>query len=276
MDRPVYFAKVVRDRTIVNGVNQAELEEYKREKKVVGSLFYQEKKCENFLHCDSETKDTEYNLRDLKTFKCLKNDTIQLTPVDIAKQSTRIYVSGPSGVGKSVYVAKFLKEYNNRYPERKIYLFSEKNDDESFDDIKNLEIVDLEDMKNEPYCCEDLSMSCCVFDDFDSISDKNIKQNVVKTLNTVLCVGRSYSITVLTTTHKLKANQLSMMAINESNYFTIFTRANKKQNYDFIVDKLGIDKKTAETIVNQRSRTVTIRNHYPQLYITDNEVHLIE
>lgn len=57
-------------------------------------------------------------------------------PTQTKNQRDFIIVTGPSGSGKSWWAADYSQAYHYLYPEREIYLISEKTEDEAFDKLK--------------------------------------------------------------------------------------------------------------------------------------------
>ena len=62
----------------------------------------------------------------IKEFKQLKipNDAKFQQIPDTTKEREIIYITGPSGIGKSTYVRKYLEQYKKKNKDKPIYMFS--------------------------------------------------------------------------------------------------------------------------------------------------------
>ena len=110
-----------------------------------------------------------------------------------------LYITGPSGSGKSAFVRKYLEQYKKTFKDRPIYLFSSLPDDESLDDIEPKRVRLDESIYIDPIPIKEFSDSVIIFDDVDVISDKRIRDGVYNLLNQVLEIGRHFKITCLMT-----------------------------------------------------------------------------
>ena len=93
---------------------------------------------------------------------------------DVNTERTIIYISGPSGSGKSYFSKLYLKEFKKKFKTSSIYIISSLMEDESLDDIPNLKRVKIDESLYE----DTIDMSdfepndIILFDDIDVISDK--------------------------------------------------------------------------------------------------------
>jgi predicted AAA+ superfamily ATPase len=68
---------------------------------------------------------------------------IQIIPNHKAREI--LYVTGPSGSGKSYYCAEYVKKFVEIFPESDIFLFSRKDSDPAFDKIKEITRIKIDD-----------------------------------------------------------------------------------------------------------------------------------
>merc|ERR1711963_927640 len=59
---------------------------------------------------------------------------VNVIPTDDPHQRDSIYVTGPSGSGKSCWISKFIGEHRERYSDRDIIVFSGKEEDPALDE----------------------------------------------------------------------------------------------------------------------------------------------
>lgn len=202
-----------------------------------------------------------------------KDSKVQVLPsCDIVE---RIYVSGPSGSGKSYWISKWIQtnrkifKHNNK---KDIYIFSRIKFDKQLDKFKP-ERPDLQDILEYPddFSGENLENSIVIFDDIDSIRDKHIKEAVYNLQSDLLVCGRHFNITVLCTSHQIMNQNESKRCINESNSVVLFPKSGATmQIKNFLKLYCGFDKHIITKIMKLKSRWVTIRKVYPMCIIHEN------
>ena len=98
-----------------------------------------------------------------------------------------LYITAPSGAGKSTYTLKYLQEYKKKYKDNELYLFSALTEDETIDQMKGLKRIKIDDtLVSDPLNVIEFKNSCVVFDDIDVINNKHIREEVYKILNQIL------------------------------------------------------------------------------------------
>ena len=130
---------------------------------------------------------------------------------------------GPSGSGKSYYIKDFVKNYHQEYPKNSVYCVSLVDDDKSFKDIPYIIRLKVDEKwKNNPLEAKDFEDNCCIiFDDTDTIRDKDIKKNIDMLKNQILETGRHKHITALITSHLACKGVETKTLLNESHLITI-------------------------------------------------------
>lgn len=290
MSKVTYIAKILRPLK-----NQENLEPWEIKSKEVGYIFLEENDDRILIQVDDvknacfEYKDEfgeshevkkkmkqlgNYTRRNLTEFKCDSGDYIQICPNQEKNQTTRMLAFASSGSGKSCYISKFMRQFNLFYPESSIYIFSTKDSDEAFSNIKNLEYIELDDLSESLTQNNFEEGSLIVFDDIDSISNRELKKNVLATQKQLLNVGRSKKLHIVSTVHKVRGGNETMAVINESNVNVLFTRSNKAANLSYLKDKLGLEKSVYDDILNQKSRSVAIVTSYPNYWVSENTIKL--
>jgi hypothetical protein len=201
-----------------------------------------------------------------------------------SETSEQLYISGPNGSGKTYYVAKYLELFRSLYPEKSIYLFSDVKQDPLLDKIKCVERINLErsddpdkpDILEDPITPEDLKDSLVVFDDIDSISDKDIMKAVNSLKDKLLKTSRHNNIYVIVTNHLSCDYKQTRTVINECKSITIFPKSGaSNQITRMCKDYCGLTKSQIEMVFSLPSRWVTIHKNYPVYVTYDHGVTLL-
>tara|TARA_R110000868_G_scaffold294051_1_gene554559 strand:- start:2224 stop:3156 length:933 start_codon:yes stop_codon:yes gene_type:complete len=226
---------------------------------------------------DEKLKDTYEELQDninikLKTELDFINKSTKVFPIP-QKYSERLYVPAPSGSGKSTWIGEYLKQLRIKYPDRRIYIFSRVKEDKPLDRFKNLERVDLDGFIHTKPLVEDYAKGILIFDDIDTILDKNLVNFIRKFRDDVLECGRHYKITCISTSHLIMNFHATRTLINEANAVCIFPKGGSfGQIKNFLDRYLGFDKILIEKIRTIPSRWVYIHKEYPQYIIHEKGV----
>tara|TARA_R110002073_G_scaffold320989_1_gene496850 strand:- start:4604 stop:5536 length:933 start_codon:yes stop_codon:yes gene_type:complete len=203
----------------------------------------------------------------LKTELDFTDKSSKLFPLP-QKFSERIYIAAPSGSGKSTFIGEYLKQLRIKYPKRKIYIFSRVAEDKPLDRFKNLERVDLFNFVEQKSVVEDFKNAILIFDDVDTILDKNLVSYLRKFRDDILEVGRHYNITCISTSHIITNYVATRTLINEAQSVVIFPKGGSfGQIRGFLERYMGFDKQLIEQIRLLPTRWVFIHKEYPQYII---------
>ena len=197
----------------------------------------------------------------------------------VNKQTERqiVYVTAPSGSGKSYFTRQFMEDYKRIYPKRPIWIFSSLTEDKSLDKIKGLRRIKIMDdkFKDSDLTAKDFEDSLCIFDDVDVISDKFVKNKVMKIFNSIAQIGRHFNVSVIFTSHNATNGFETKNILNESHAIVVFPKTAGNRTLKYLLDQyLGFDKKQIARVKNMNSRWVCISKTYPQAIITQDEVYL--
>lgn len=200
-----------------------------------------------------------------------KETKLQICP-DTSRERQTIYITGSAGSGKSWQIKEYLKIYIKLYPKNPIYVFSRKQEDDSFKEIKKqLKYVVLNNSwLKDPILIEDIPNNCiCVFDDIDTLP-KNLKTQVYNLQSQVLNVGRSKKISCLMVSHDATSGQETKTQIREADSYIIFPRNNLPRtlltNYGDLTNQMILKLKAL------KSRWVCVSRLYPPCVISDHEI----
>ena len=224
---------------------------------------------------NSKQKEPVDNL--IQEFRQLKiaNDSKFLHIPDTTKEREILYITGPSGSGKSTYTRKYLEQYKKKYKSRPIYLFSSLPSDESLDKVGPKRIMLNEAIHADPIEVKELSESICIFDDIDVISDKKIREAVYDILNQVLEIGRHYKIHCVVTNHLPTNGKDTRRILNEAHTVTYFPHSAGGKIKYMLEEYVGLDRKQIAYMKKQNSRWCTIFKNYPQCYVVEHEIGLL-
>jgi hypothetical protein len=186
--------------------------------------------------------------------------------------SQRIYVSGPSGSGKSTFISEYidLMQKMKGGKKKKVYIFSRVPDDEPLDKLKKVIRIPLEmDFLNKhPLKVEEFKGDILVFDDIDTLLNKDISIYLRAFRDDVLETGRHWDITTLSTSHLPSDYQKTRTVINEGSAIVLFPRGMTAGSlHGFLERYLGMNKKQISYIESLPTRWVWFYKDYPKYAI---------
>ena len=225
------------------------------------------KKTDNPIVREAEEKLKEHNSKVLT----LEDGSIKKIPN--YKKRECIYVAGMSGSGKSTWCANYMKMFNGLFPEKNIYIFSRKNEDEAFNEISNINRVIIdENIILNPLQMEMFADSLCLFDDCD-ILPKKLLEAIIDIQSQLLQGARYLGTYVIVTSHNLSNYNKTRVVLSECEFYVIFPRACAVQPLKkFLHTYGGFDAKEIEMIRNIPSRWVCIHATCPSYVISESSV----
>lgn len=289
-------------------------------KKIMKLLEIESRMIQKAIHEDSESgtdsakdklsdrlKLALYSLKEMARMRLKKeisfeksNEIDKLVPfigADEVPFDRSIFLTGPSGSGKSFLATQIMKHDHKQRP---IIIFSKIADDESLQDLKKLKLgkglekrLDLEkedgkprmikialntdaDLLNLP-CNEELKNCVCLFDDIDAFP-KDVSDFINFYRNSILECGRHHNITVLSTSHQLFNWAKTRVLLNESELVCLFPHSNKRSSMQFLKDRMGIHRDLAHRIVEESmdaGRSLICKLSCPNLIMHEKGVILL-
>ncbi len=183
------------------------------------------------------------------------------------------YVAGPSGSGKTSFAVDIVRTYKKLHPRQRFYLFSRTNynNDPAFTGIKVNQVMIDENLIDNPIDIEkDIGEPCIIlFDDCNTIQNKELKSAVDALLNDILEVGRKLEITVIVTNHLVIPNEKKMARtiLNEMQYLTVFPKSGSAYQIKYVLKQyFGLSKQQIDRIMSLDSRWIFLSKSYP-LYV---------
>ena len=198
-----------------------------------------------------------------------------------------VYVIGMMGSGKSYFCAEYAKNYKKIYPKNKVFLFSQKKQDKTFDDEHkdlNLEKVKLD----EEFLDKEIDIndhveyhnSLLIFDDFMHFSNKKILSKICNLILQCITLGRQFHMYICITSHLFYYGcnrELYMNIQNEVKKLVWFRGANKKQLRYVLGEYYGYDKSDSLNIINfDKNSRFTCLLKFPQILISRNKIITLE
>lgn len=199
-----------------------------------------------------------------------------LTPVPFRK-NTRLtmFVAAPSQAGKTTFVTNFTNLMRSFVKIEKIYVFSDKDDDD-LDKLGGERVVLDDDFLAFDYNPKNFEDALFIFDDIDSVSSKQIRKKIFEILERCLKLGGAYNNHLITTYHMISNHNETRYILFEAQYVVIFPRTGTRNQFkNLFQNYIGIDKEYVEDIMDQRGRWVCIHKNYPRYFVSQCEVQML-
>lgn len=197
----------------------------------------------------------------------------------LPQRNTRecLYVSAPSGGGKSTFLSNYTKEFKKIFPKRRVILFSKIKKDDILDKLNPKRIpLDDNELVTDPIMPEELENSLVIFDDIDTLRNKKIKSAMYELVDDLLETGRHDNIYVLITSHMLTNYKKTRTILNECKSITIFPYSSTKKSIEYCLKNyFGLTKHQINKIMKLPSRWVTIFRNAPYYVIYSRGIYIL-
>jgi len=203
-----------------------------------------------------------------------KGDLVIQQIPDPKTERSILYITAPSGSGKSYYSKEYIGEYHKVYPKRPVFVFSSLDDDITLDKIKYLKRINIKkpEFLSMELTAEDFKDSLVIFDDTDCITQKAIKLKVQSILGSILETGRHFNVSVIYTSHIATAGNDTKKILNECHSITIFPKNMGNKSSKYLFDQyLGLSKEEIKKVKSMSGRWVTIAKTYPMVIFGEKE-----
>ena len=225
------------------------------------------KKDNKFLYVDDKANNS------INHYECDYNETIQQIP-DKETERSILYITGPSGSGKSYYTRNYILEYKKMFSKNNVYIFSSLDSDETLDKIPKIKRVKFTDkFLLYDFKITDFKDSLVIFDDVDAETNKFKKKKIFDILSMILNTGRHERVSVIFTSHLSCAGNETKLILSEAHSITIFPKNAGNRSLKYLLDSyFGLDKFQINYIKNVKdSRWITIIKTYPSVLISEKE-----
>ncbi len=201
-----------------------------------------------------------------------------LKPLPRFNKTERTFVAGQTECGKTYWVRQYLEQMRKVYPNKKIFVFSDVEADPELDILKNITRFKLDDglLKKKPIKPEIFKNSICVFDDIDSIQNKDLFKLIQNLRDSLLRRGRHEDISTIVTSHLLTNYKDTRIVLNECNSITIFARSGSTYGIKYLLKKyVGLEKDAVNKVLDLPSRWVTLYKNHPQYVLYEKGVYIL-
>ena len=191
------------------------------------------------------------------------------------------YICGPSGVGKSYLAKQIAINYLKLFPDRKIYLVSKLDHDDTIDKIgENLFRLDYKNFIFEPPNISELKNSLVIFDDVDSIEQPHFKE-IHRFADDIATMGRSHSesqggVSLIYITHAITNYKITRLLLLESHFKIVFPNATNAHSLNYILKKyVGLTKNQVKDLKQIAGRFACLHTFYPNYLLTKYSAKLL-
>lgn len=201
------------------------------------------------------------------------------------------FIAGASGSGKSYFTMKLINKYSKLFPERKIFIVSRLDSDETLDQIKSKNIIklDIEDLAENGFDVNDplFYKSVFIFDDVDNLPNKKHADIVQNMINSISIMGRLHNkkskhhdgqgcISLIFISHYLNNNKKSKIILNESKDYVLFPKSTAFRQLQYLLENyIGLTKKDIIKLKKMPSRWVHIHKNYPNYFISEGNAEIL-
>lgn len=180
-------------------------------------------------------------------------------------------ITGMSGSGKSYYTNNYIKQYKLANKKNPVYFFSVLGEDKSIDPkIVNRVRVD-EGLITEPITINDVKDSLCVFDDFEMLKEKGVRDALFNFINEILTTGRHTNTSCILTSH-YPNSKLIRPLLNECHWFVYFPYSCNAPTKYVLEKYIGISPKEIKYIKGLKTRWACVFKNYPQAILTEHNL----
>lgn len=187
--------------------------------------------------------------------------------IDDSQEREVIYVSGMSGAGKSWFCREYIKQYKKKFPKRSVYVFSALDKCDTLDKLKYLKRIKIKNQEfiNRSIDIEDLRESLCLFDDCDTITDRQVRNKVFQIQDNINQTGRHCKVTCLVTSHNATSGNLTRVTLNEATTIVLYPKCSGNKTLYYLSDQyLGLDKEETKDLKKIQGRFVAIVRKHPR------------
>ena len=207
------------------------------------------------------------------------NFQFQLVP-DRNKERDILYITGQSGSGKSYFTAQYCIQYKRIFPKNSIYLISSLNEDETLEKLNDIKKGFFTRINITPALitdninAKDFENSLVIFDDFECLKDKKLKEYVCSVRDEILETGRHHKTSMIATYHLPTNSHDTRRIINEAHAIIYFPHVSNFKIKNLLENYLGMDKNFLQWTKKRRSRWACVLRGFPNMFINENEIWL--
>lgn len=242
----------------------------------------------SFVDCDRDknatpvcfTKKTTFGIIDKSGGETMvettENDPFRYA-IDKSRERFIVYITAPSGSGKSYFTRQIIEDYHKLYPKRPVYVFSSLDDDPTLDKLKYLKRIKIKSplFLERELSVNDFTDCLTIYDDCDCLTNKVIKRKVFELLNAVLETGRHTKTSVVFTSHTATNGLETKKILNEAHTIVVFPRTAGNRTLKYLLyDYLGFNKDDVKRLKNCDGRWVAVSKTFPMTYYSHTKAQI--
>lgn len=222
---------------------------------------------------------------------------------DRPKWFGHMFVSGPTGSGKSYFINDLVKRIQDRDPKIAVHKFSPLNN-KDFNDVKNLTSYVLdESIIDEPFKVkefirllpekelelkkkaekgefvepeeEDCQLNILIFDDTEGIKHRQVRQAIDDFRDAILNHGRHFSLMGIVVYHNPSSGNATRQMVTDCQYFVTFPRYAPQMTSNFLDKKIGLNKEVRDKIIKLPTRPLVVSKDFPNTFVYDKGIFLL-
>lgn len=205
----------------------------------------------------------------------LVEGTFESIPNIRERQIDRLYVSGPTGCGKSTYCHQYVRNCLRMNPSMEFYIFSRLDSDESskLDELQPIRIIVDDDFAKMKIDISQFSNSVCLFDDIDVSASGEASKKAQKLLDQMLQVGRHNNINVIYANHMACNYKQTRLILAEANKIVLFPSSGDHRNVERVLKEyVGLSDDFIRQCMRNKSRYILISKTAPMYVLTETGV----
>lgn len=208
-------------------------------------------------------------------------NTFEFLPNPMKMKRDVVYVAGASGSGKSYITKQYTEKYHKMFPNRKIYIISQLDEDDTLDSMKGVKPTRIPLDMVKDININNLKDCLFIFDDIDGLPAKEGGNDIQRLVDDIAIAGRAHTdkqggISMIYITHYITKYKFSRLILNEATYYVLFPQATSVNQLHYILNRyLGFDRKDIRKLRNMQSRSVVFHKNYPMFMIGNHIAQLI-
>jgi hypothetical protein len=208
-------------------------------------------KTKNKVYVCNEAFEGDEKIKDFSDLE-IQSGEFQLSPSKDMERVT-MYITSPSGGGKSYFASQYIQEYHKVLPKNEIYLVSEQDVDPAFDKLDYIKRIIIDDLDKDPLHYREFENCLVLFDDTDSIRGK-LGKAVDALRDKLLKNSRKFKVSVITTNHSCCGQDIKAV-LNESEIIVFFMMSYNRSLKYLLENYIGLNKKTIDKLKTNSSKS---------------------
>ncbi len=217
-----------------------------------------------------------------KTKIDLPDDLIFQVLPDTNENKRNVYYSaGMSGSGKSYQAKIIANNYYKMYPDRDIYVISKLDSDETLDSMEKAPIrLNYKEFGEKKPDINNFSNSFVIFDDYDTIEPKKLRETIQNFIDDIAIMGRKHSdeqgcISMFCASHYLTNYKSTRLILNECDNMILFPQNTSAHALRYVLKNYaGLDPEDIKKL-KKLGRWVCIHKIYPQYILSSQTAYML-